>query len=142
LVDVEVAYDTVRLGTEIARQFPHARIKVSSLNGRLMLSGTAPDAITVDKAMTFAKQFGPDVINSMQVCAPQQVLLAVRFIEVSRTASRELGISWKVVTQDVNAITGTGLLSGTTPFGTVLTHVLKGNTNVDALIQALEERQI
>jgi len=142
LVDVEVAYDTVRLGAEISRQFPHAKIKVSSLNGRLMLSGIAPDGITVDKAMTFAKQFGPDVINSMQVCEPQQVLLAVRFIEVSRTASRELGISWKVVTQDVNAVTGAGLLSGTTPFGTVLTHVLKGNTNVDALIQALEERQV
>jgi pilus assembly protein CpaC len=142
LVDIEVAYDTVRLGAEIARQFPHAKIKVSSLNGRLMLSGSAPDGITVDKAMTFAKQFGPDVVNSIQVCEPQQVLLAVRFVEVSRTASRELGISWKVATQDINAVTGTGLLSGTAPFGTVLAHVLKGNTNVDALIQALEERQV
>src|SRR4029077_8706877 len=80
LVDVEVAYDTVRLSAEIARQFPHARIKVSSLNGRLMLSGSVPDAVTVDKAMTFAKQFGPDAINSMQVSQPQQVLLEVRFI--------------------------------------------------------------
>ena len=143
LVDVEVAYDTVRLSAEIARQFPHARIKVSSLNGRLMLSGSAPDGITVDRAMTFAKQFGPDVVNSIQVNSPQQVLLAVRFIEVSRTASRELGISWSVVTQNVSAVTGTaGLLSGNAPFGTVLAHVLKGNTNVDALIQALEERQV
>src|SRR5262249_39569489 len=129
LVDVEVGYDTARLSAEIARQFPHARIKVSTINGRLMLSGSVPDAITVDKAMTFAKQFGPDAINSMQVCAPQQVLLAVRFIEVSRTASRELGIAWKVVTQDISAVTGSGLLSGTAPFGTVLTHVLKGSTN-------------
>jgi pilus assembly protein CpaC len=144
LVDVEVSYDTVRLSAEIARQFPHARIKVSSLNGRLMLSGSAPDAITVDRAMTFAKQFGPDVVNSIQVSAPQQVLLAVRFIEVSRTASRELGIQWNVVTQNVNATIGTSaLLSGNTPFGTIMANVLsKGNTNVDALIQALEQRQV
>jgi pilus assembly protein CpaC len=142
LVDVEVSYDTVRLGTEIARQFPHARIKVSSINGRLMLSGSAPDGITVDKAMTFAKQFGPDVVNSIQVSEPQQVLLAVRFMEVSRTASRELGISWNVVSQNVNAVTAGGLLSGNTPFGAVFAHVLKGSTNVDALIQALEERQV
>jgi pilus assembly protein CpaC len=143
LVDVEVSYDTVRLSAAIARQFPYARIKVSSLNGRLLLSGSAPDAITVDRAMAFAKQFGPDVINSMQVSAPQQVLLAVRFIEVSRTASRELGIQWNVVAQNINATIGTSaLLSGNAPFGTILSHVLKGNTNVDALIQALEQRQV
>jgi pilus assembly protein CpaC len=143
LVDVEVAYDTVRLGAEIARQFPHAQIKVSSLNGRLMLSGISPDAVTVDRAMTFAKQFGPDVVNSVQVSQPQQVLLEVRFVEVSRTASRELGIQWNVVNSNLNATIGTAnLLSGNAPFGTILTNVIKGGTNVDALIQALEERQV
>jgi pilus assembly protein CpaC len=125
LVDVEVSYDTVRLGHEIARQFPHAKIKVSSLNGRLLLSGEAPDALTVDKAMTFAKQFGPDVVNSIQVCAPQQVLLAVRFIEVSRTASRELGIHWNVLGQNIAAAIGpTSLLSGNAPYGSMLASVL------------------
>jgi len=142
LVDVEVSYDIVRLGAEIARQFPHAKIKVSSINGRLMLSGSAADGITVDKVMTFAKQFGPDAVNSIQVCEPQQVLLAVRFMEVSRTASRELGISWAVAAQNVSAVTNGALLSGNTPFGVALAHVLKGTTNVDALIQALEERQV
>jgi len=143
LVDVEVSYDIVRLGAEIARQFPHAKIKVSSLNGRLLLSGSAPDGLTVDKAMTFAKQFGPDVVNSIQVSAPQQVLLAVRFIEVSRTASRELGIHWNVISQNVNAALGpTALLSGNAPFGSILASVLKGSTNVDALIQALEQRHV
>jgi pilus assembly protein CpaC len=143
LVDVEVAYDTVRLSAAIARQFPHAQIKVSSLNGRLLLSGSSPDAITVDRVMAFAKQFGPDVINSIQVSSPQQVMLAVRFIEVSRTASRELGIQWNVVAQNINATIGpSSLLSGNAPFGTILAHVLKGNTNVDALIQALEQRQV
>jgi pilus assembly protein CpaC len=143
LVDVEVSYDTVRLGLEIARQFPHAKIRVSSLNGRLLLTGSAPDAITVDKAMTFAKQFGPDVVNSIQVCSPQQVLLAVRFIEVSRTASRELGIHWNVLANNISAAIGpTALLSGNAPYGSILASVIKGGTNVDALIQALEQRHV
>jgi pilus assembly protein CpaC len=143
LVDVEVSYDTARLALEIARQFPHARIKVSSLNGRLLLSGSAPDGITVDKAITFAKQFGPDVVNSIQVWAPQQVLLAVRFVEVSRTASRELGIHWNVLGQNVSAAIGpTALLSGNAPYGSILASVIKGTTNVDALIQALEQRHV
>src|SRR5262249_45771366 len=125
LVDVEVAYDTVRLGAAISRQFPHARITVSSLNGRLMLSGSAPDGVTVDKIMTFAKQFGPDVVNAMQVSQPQQVMLAVRFMEVSRTASRELGIQWNVVAQNINATIGPStLLSGNTPFATIAANVL------------------
>ncbi|MBV8824499.1 MAG: type II and III secretion system protein family protein [Hyphomicrobiales bacterium] len=143
LVDVEVAYDMVRLGAAISRQFPHARINVSSLNGRLMLSGSAPDGVTVDKVMTFAKQFGPDVVNAMQVSQPQQVMLAVRFMEVSRTASRELGIQWNVVAQNINATVGPStLLSGNTPFASIAANVLKGNTNVNALIQALEQRQV
>ena len=133
----------MRLGAEIARQFPHAKIKVSSLNGRLMLSGSAPDGITVDKAMTFAKQFGPDVVNSIQVCEPQQVLLAVRFVEVSRTASRELGIHWNVITQNINASVGTtALLSGNVPFGSIVGRLLGSGVNADGLLQALEERGV
>src|SRR5882757_6102016 len=49
--DVEVVFDTSQLQTEIRRRFPHAGLKVSSVNGRLMLSGTAPDGPTADKAV-------------------------------------------------------------------------------------------
>ena len=34
---------------------PGGGIRVSSVNGRIMLSGTAPDAVTLDKAVTIAK---------------------------------------------------------------------------------------
>ena len=99
--DVEVSYDTSRLGSELAQRFPHARFRVSSVNGRIMLGGSAPDAVTVDKAMTIAKQFGADVINSVKVNAPQQVMLEVRFVEASRSAGRELGVNWQVVQQNL-----------------------------------------
>ena len=59
-----------------------------------MLSGTAPDGPTVDKAVMIAKQFGPDVINSVRVLSPQQVMLEVRFVEATRQAGRELGVQW------------------------------------------------
>ena len=35
--DIEVSYDTSRLGSELAQRFPHARFRVSSVNGRIML---------------------------------------------------------------------------------------------------------
>jgi pilus assembly protein CpaC len=94
IFDIEVTHDTSLISAAISRRFPHEKIKVSSINGRLMLSGNISDAVTVDKAMTLAKQFGPEVINSMAVASPQQVMLEVRFIEVNRKASREFGVQW------------------------------------------------
>src|SRR6266576_2601339 len=50
--DIEVSYDTSRLGSELAQRFPHARFRVSSVNGRIMLGGTAPNGMMVDQALT------------------------------------------------------------------------------------------
>ena len=84
IFDVEVSYDISRLAAEIAN-FSGGGIRVSSVNGRILLSGTAPDAVTLDKAVSIARQFVPDPINTVQVTQPQQIMLEVRFIEVSRT---------------------------------------------------------
>ena len=97
--DVEVVYDTSLLQHELRRRFPHASLRVSAVNGRIMLSGTAPDGPTVDKAVVIAKQFGPDVINSVEVMQPQQVMLEVRFVEATRQAGRDLGVQWNVFGQ-------------------------------------------
>jgi pilus assembly protein CpaC len=149
--DIEVSYDTSRLGSELAQRFPHARFRVSSVNGRIMLGGTAPNAVTVDQAMTIAKQFGADAINSVKVNSPQQVMLEVRFVEASRSAGRELGINWQVVQQKlastgsngIEAATGiTGLISGAAPFGTILGSILGHGVQADVLVKALEERGI
>jgi pilus assembly protein CpaC len=96
IIDVEVSYDVSQLAAEI-RTFAGGGIRVSSINGRIMLSGTAVDAATLDKAVVIARQFAPDVnsvINTVQVQQQQQVMLEVRFIEVSRQAGRELGVQW------------------------------------------------
>lgn len=95
IFDVEVAYDVSRLDAEIAR-VAGGSIKVSSVNGHIMLSGLAPDAVTLDKTVQIARQFVPDVINAVQVMRPQQIMLEVRFIEVSRSASRQLGVQWNM----------------------------------------------
>ncbi|MDE2375607.1 MAG: pilus assembly protein N-terminal domain-containing protein, partial [Hyphomicrobiales bacterium] len=95
IFDIEVSYDISRASTEIAA-LSGGGIRVSSVNGRILLTGTAPDAVTVDKAVMIARQFVPDPINTVQVLRPQQIMLEVRFIEVSRSASRELGMQWNI----------------------------------------------
>jgi pilus assembly protein CpaC len=94
IFDVEVSYDITRLTNELRRRFPGSRIQASSINGRIMLSGQAVDAAMLDQAVTIARQFGPDVINTVSVAQPQQVLLEVRFVEITRSAGRELGLQW------------------------------------------------
>lgn len=163
--DVEVVYDTSLIQTEIKKRFPHANFRVSAVNGRIMLSGTSPDAVTLDRAVTIVKQFGPEIINTVEVSQPQQVMLEVRFIEATRQAGRELGVQWNVFGSRAIANIGSrqpanrlpinrpssstnipvgemaaGVLSGAPPFGFLLGRMLAGNTTIDVLINALEEQ--
>ena len=114
IFDVEVAYDISRLASEIDH-FTGGGIKVASINGRIMLSGMAPDAATLDKAVEIAREFGPDPINTIQVMQPQQIELDVRFIEVDRNASRDLGVQWNMFGNSVLANTGSGLPASSLP---------------------------
>jgi len=156
IFDIEVSYDVSRLSVEIAR-FTGGGIKVSSIDGRIMLSGISPDAVTLDKAVTIAKQFAPDIINTVQVTQPQQIMLEVRFIEASRQASRELGVQWNVFGKRVLANVGdrvaasqlpltspgevaAGVLSGSSPFGFLIGRLVTGSNPIDVELNALEQK--
>jgi pilus assembly protein CpaC len=96
VVDVEVAFDTGNLQSKIRTISGNNGIRVSNDNGQVVLSGTAIDALAADRAFTLAKAWAPNgaVVNAMTIASPQQVMLKVRFLEVARTAGRELGINW------------------------------------------------
>jgi pilus assembly protein CpaC len=116
VVDVEVAFDTGNLQSKIRASTGNAGIRVGNDNGQVVLSGTASDALTADKVFNLAKAWAPNgaVINAMTVASPQQVMLKVRFLEVSRTAGRQLGINW-------TAINGSGTRGVTTGVGGLTT---------------------
>jgi pilus assembly protein CpaC len=62
-----------------------------------VLSGIAGNAVTADRAVEVAKSMIPEgvsIVNAMKVAPSQQVMLRVRFLEVARTASREIGVNW------------------------------------------------
>src|SRR6185503_16201150 len=99
VLDLEVTLDAGNLqekirGTSVGTQ----GIRVNSTQGQVVLSGIASDAVAVDRAMSIAKSLAGDqpVVNAMQVAPSQQVMLEVRFLEVSRDAGRELGVNWQV----------------------------------------------
>ena len=85
-VDIEVTLDTDKLASTIRDTVPGSDIDVKSANGRLVLSGSAEDAVAADKATRIATEFSGEekVINSVNISSSQQVQLNVRFVEVNR----------------------------------------------------------
>jgi Flp pilus assembly secretin CpaC len=92
IFDVEVQYDITRLTNELKRRFAGSHLQASSVNGRIMLSGEVADAVSLDKAVTIARQFGPEIINSVSMMAPQQVMLEVRFIDLGSSITDALRV--------------------------------------------------
>ena len=96
--DISVGRDVARLTEQVKQLFPGDHIQVTS-NGRdVVLSGSVPLKETSDKVVSLAAAFvekKEEVVNLLQVQARpnNQVLLKVRFAEVSRSALTELGIS-------------------------------------------------
>lgn len=141
-------------------------VKVSSVNGKLLLTGVAPDAVAMQRVVLLAEQMAPgDVTNAMSVAAPQQVMLEVRFIEANRSVQRGLGVNWSFSGDNAAGATGIetaigggitstpdglqnnlifdiakGLASNAVPFGAAVGRVLDSGVKADVIVRALEEK--
>ena len=129
VVDLEVALDAASLHTRIAASTGSGNINVASANGEVVLSGEASDAVSAARAVDVAKALspkdysgsGPPVIDAMRVAPTQQVMLKVRFLEVDRTAGRDLGVNWFGGNKNGIGVSGLGAVSQspTTVAGTI-----------------------
>ncbi|TPI13094.1 type II and III secretion system protein family protein [Mesorhizobium sp. B4-1-3] len=161
-IQIEVGQDVSDMAAAIRQVAPKARIEIGSLNGKVRLSGHVKDAATLAQIMEVAQQYGPEgVINSVSIDDSQQVNLSVRILEAKRNAGRDLGVSLKGASKSGKTIFGTGdatvdkdgtvlgagdlisgLLSGGSPFGALITRVIDSNIKVDLIIQALETKGV
>ena len=99
--DVTVERDLSRLTTQVHDLFPGERITVEGNGRSIVVAGTVSTKFVAEKAVEVAAGYvakKEDVVNLLQVqeggVRPKQVLLRVRFAEVSRSALTELGVSW------------------------------------------------
>ena len=97
--EVSVQRDLTRLNEQVKQLFPTERIEVRSNGRNVVLSGSVSSKDVVDRAINVALGYvekREDVVTLLQVRegpASNQVLLKVRFAEVSRTALTEFGMS-------------------------------------------------
>lgn len=134
ILDVEVTIDIGNLQQNIQSSTGARGIRVSASEGQVIVSGTAPDAVVAERAMAIATSTAPKgsvVVNAMNVTGPQQVMLEVRFLEVNRSAGRELGMNLYGANASGTNIGNTGL-GGPTSINTNSGRVAMPNTGPPA----------
>ncbi|GJE60042.1 type II and III secretion system protein family protein [Methylobacterium trifolii] len=162
LIDIEVRPDVRNIESQVRRSTGESGLAVESQGEKVVLTGVAADAPTVDRAMQVAP---PGTVNLTRVRSPQQVMLKVRFVEVNRNAGREFGIRYEfggprtlaavgnfgADAQISSSAASSGLLSGVVgsavkaatggvPFASVVQSFGGSSGQLDVFINALETK--
>lgn len=93
VLDVLVDVDLVALTELVKKSFPNATVALSSANGSLVAKGRVPSTQVADQVVELLSAYGK-VLNFLELAGGQQVMLQVRFAEVSRSATSALGVNF------------------------------------------------
>jgi pilus assembly protein CpaC len=106
---IVVRHDLARLESALRELVPDGTVGVSTVNNSLVLSGIVFSAAKADDIRRIAAHFVPDksqLINNVEVDAPNQVNLRVRIAEISRQTIKALGFNWENVFGPGNFLLG------------------------------------
>jgi pilus assembly protein CpaC len=148
LLAVQVGADTGGMARAIRQAVPDSHVRVSTANGRVLLSGTVSDQNSMQKVLDIVAQYGsPAVINAMTLSGGQQVNLEVRILEAQRDAGRQLGIHWGGRIGGVTASIAGGPndpAMGAESFSSFITSVISGasGAGLEAELTALESKSL
>ncbi|MBO6943950.1 MAG: type II and III secretion system protein family protein [Altererythrobacter sp.] len=116
VMDVAVGPDVIGLREQVATLMPDEAIEATISNQSIVLSGTVSSAGAADRAVQLAKAYaGDNVVNLMSMGGSQQVMLEVRFAEVSRSVGRDLGVRSFFRSNDTSFRGATGPGASLTP---------------------------
>jgi pilus assembly protein CpaC len=154
MVDVEVVFDPQTLQGQFDAAFPDADIRVSTVGNGIILRGRVPNVQTAEQAVALASAYSERVLNFTEIAGGQQVMLQVRFAEVSRSATNALGVN--VGFTDGRSF-GASNIGQTNPFAidggdlattavnpsvTVFGRARVGDTSIDFFINALRQNNL
>ncbi|TFL19018.1 type II and III secretion system protein family protein [Jannaschia formosa] len=142
-VDVQVTPDVAEFKERLQELLPGEPIEVRTANDGLVLSGTVSSIQKLDQALEIANRYAPEaVLNLMNVGGIQQVQLKVRFAEMSRSLSKQIGAQLGITGgDDGDNFTGTtGPVAGNA--GSLQLNFGTNSLNFNVLLQALEEKGV
>jgi pilus assembly protein CpaC len=159
LYDLTVRLSSNRLDAvrqQIARDFPNEDINITYENDTAFVRGTVKDTIAADRVMSIVATLGKSV-NLLRVEVPPvetQILLKVRFANVDRGASLDLGLQLASTAFNQATVVTTGQfpaptigVSGSQSSGISISDALnvllfRKDINLGATIKALEGKRL
>ncbi|MDX9861525.1 MAG: type II and III secretion system protein family protein [Rhodospirillales bacterium] len=144
-IEIAVTHNLERLSRAVHDLHPEADIRISSIDGAVIVDGIVESASAAENVRRLAESFagGPEaVINRIAVTAPSQINLRVRVAEVSRDIDKQLGLNWNAI----GSLGGLsiGLVTSNPFFSNVTTQTLAmgaspgKNWDINAVIDAME----
>jgi pilus assembly protein CpaC len=147
VIDLVVSYDIEGLKAQMFELLPGEAVQVRPASDGLVLSGHLSNASRMQRALALAERYAPGKItNLMEVTGSQQVMLAVRFAEVSREVIKQLGANTDFLFEggdvDIEGIFGNGISLDPLSFGTGAFAFSNGDVALNLVLDALEEKGV
>lgn len=150
-VQVQVTPDVTEFKERLRQIMPNEPIEVRTANDGIVLSGVISSVTMMERAVELAERYAPGrVSNLLNIGGTQQVMLKVRFAEMSRSVSKNLAANLS----SNRATTGTYLSADNSAdaiaerggslmvrSGTLGALTL-GGTELEILIEAMEEKGV
>jgi pilus assembly protein CpaC len=133
VLDVVVGPDVITLKRQLSELMPGDDISARISNDSVVLEGTVSGAVQADRAVQLAETYAPGkVVNLLSLGSAQQVMLEVRFSEVKRSALKQIGVNWDILSDGgkLSGVSGGG--SSLVPDATTGLGVLKHGAITDS----------
>lgn len=140
LYTVEVTPDADLIQRQIEMMLPGETITVLPSGTNIVLNGNVTRPGMARRAVEIAEQSGATVVNNIQSPSAEQILLRVRFAEVSNTGGRNMSSVLRTLNPHELQFNDSEDWFGETISEGLLTFLLSGdNRTLEAIIQALRE---
>ncbi|WP_226554135.1 MULTISPECIES: type II and III secretion system protein family protein [Celeribacter] len=155
-VQVQVTPDVTEFKERLRQIMPNETIEVRTANDGIVLSGVISSVTMMERAVELAERYAPGrVSNLLNIGGTQQVMLKVRFAEMTRSVSKNLSSSIGIASTNVAGSSGTWLSANNSAAAiaqnggvTVSEGTLGalniggsiGNTQLSVLLEAMEEK--
>ncbi len=158
VLDIAVGPDVFALRDQIGQLLAGEKVDVRTSNDSIVLSGLASDPGAARRIVQLAEAYAPGkVINMMTMGGSEQVMLEVKFSEVTRNSGKDIGVQHFGLSNDgtvdfaigsgatltPDADTGAGVLSVssvTNSFGIIRGAFGAFGTNILSSLNALERK--
>jgi pilus assembly protein CpaC len=139
IYSIEVTADAPALQRYIKALMPDENITVGASGNTVTLNGSVKDPFTAARAVEIAATSGATVIDNLYTPPAQQVMLKVRFAEISRSVTKDWSAGF--TTLNPHKLSDKGNWSGSTNSDGDITFLLdNGTSNLAALITAAKSR--